>query len=159
MGKHRCCKPLAKQNHHRIFLHLVPLRFLFLYFFVFHRHRLRSILQSAILPIRNQLQRVYQILIESAYQQNYSSCNIKLPGQSRSLQSSLASESPLQTPPLFSTTSLVLVSLRVPLPQVAEHSPIFQALHLQFTGIEISDELNYFAKTFYLMFNCFKKYI
>ena len=59
--------------------------------------------------------------------------NKGLLGQSFSLQSSVASESPLQTPPLISSTIFDLNFSRFPLPQVAEHVPKFHSLHSQST--------------------------
>ena len=59
--------------------------------------------------------------------------NIDLPGQSFSLQSSVASESPLQAPPFISSTIFDLNFSRLPLPQVAEHVPKFHSLHSQST--------------------------
>ena len=59
------------------------------------------------------------------------------PGQSFTLQISLSSEGPEQTPPFFSTISFDLFFRRIPLPHEVEHLSVFHVLHLQSTVIQI----------------------
>ena len=60
-----------------------------------------------------------------------------LPGHSFSLHCTISVGFPVQVPPLASSTIFTLVSVRVPVPQLAEQIPLTQAPHLQWIAILI----------------------
>ena len=74
-----------------------------------------------------------------------------LPGHSFSLHCTISIGFPVQVPPLASSTIFTLVSVRVPVPQLAEQIPLTQAPHLQWIAILI------YVINRYYMFSKFNK--
>ena len=58
-----------------------------------------------------------------------------LPGHSFSLHCTISVGFPVQVPPLASSTIFTLVSVLVPVPQLAEQVPLTQVSHLQWMAI------------------------
>ena len=87
-----------------------------------------------------------------------------LPGHSFSLHCTISVGFPVQVPPLASSTIFTLVSVRVPVPQLAEQIPLTQAPHLQWIATVIYVINRYYMPnklllTRYVDFSKFLSYI